>query len=143
VDRVKHRPRWAAAALTLTFALTACVPVAIVGQDRPVVDTTTALDLRSARCSSLSSECPEPAAAARSWTFDLRQPAAIQIQLAGSPRQLLWLEITGPRGTVLFRGKADAAPRVITAPAAGVHRLLLSTMTLDQAFEVKVVLRVR
>lgn len=140
---MNHRRWWVIVALILPFGLTACVPVAIVGQDRPVVETTTTLDSRSARCSSLSRECPEPAAPARSWTFDLRQPAAIVIQLTGSPRQLLWLEITGPRGTVLFRGKADAAPRVITAPAAGVHRLLLSTMTLDQAFEVEVVLKVR
>lgn len=133
----------ALAALTALLALAACVPIASVGQEHPVIDAVAFLDHRTARCSTLSRECVEPTAAARAWSFELRQPAAILIQLSGAPRQLLWVEVTGPGGEVLFRGRADAAPAVITASRAGVHRILLSALTRDQEFHVNVIVRVR
>ena len=138
-------PRGPAALATLIvlLALAACVPVATLGQERPVIETDTTLDHRSARCSTLSRECAEPTAAARSWSFALPQPAAILVQLSGAPRQLLWVEVTGPGSEVLFRGRADGAPAVITASRAGVHRILLSALTRDQEFAVAVVVRVR
>jgi len=138
----RRRPA-ALAALAAVLALAACVPVASVGQERPVIETVTTLDHRGARCSTLSRECAEPTAAARAWSFALPQPATILVQLSGAPRQLLWLEVTGPGGEVLFRGRADAAPAVITASRAGVHRILLSALTRDQQFDVDVVVRVR